>query len=105
MRYLVRKKITKNGIAHLWNGIDTVCRMYSTNGLDQAKYIVVESTDSPICSMCRNANAHSYDSLKAAARSIAYRNKVDIDIAMKWARQGIADGTIVIAKHQIHSGS
>ena len=48
---------------------------------------------------------HEYESLAAAARSIAYKNGVDLDTAMKWARQGIADGTIVIAKHQIHSGS
>ena len=41
---------------------------------------------------------HSYKSLAEAARSIAYRNKVDIDTAMHWARQGVADGTVVIEK-------
>lgn len=40
--------------------------------------------------------AHEYPTLICAARSIAYKNGMPIDVAMLWARQGLADGTIVI---------
>lgn len=48
--YLVRKRKAKT--AHIWTGYDTVCRMYSTNGLRKIAYMVVATSDLPTCSMC-----------------------------------------------------
>lgn len=42
--------------------------------------------------------AHEYPSLACAARSIAYKNGVPLDVAMLWARQAVSDGAIVISK-------
>lgn len=50
--YLVRKN--KPRTAHIWTGFDTVCRMYSTGGMNKKKYHVVEKNDLPICTMCGN---------------------------------------------------
>jgi hypothetical protein len=41
---------------------------------------------------------HTYTSIIEAARSVAYRNKVPLDVAMLWVRQAIASGHIVIIK-------
>ena len=37
-----------------------------------------------------------YETLISAARSIAYKNGVPLDIGMLWARQGVAGGQITI---------
>lgn len=50
--YLVKNKLSK--LAHLWNGKDTWCRLFSTGGLKQENYKVVEQNDLPICTMCDN---------------------------------------------------
>lgn len=52
--YLLRKN---GGVAHYWNGVDTVCKMYSTGGLRKKKYTVCESTlGRKICTMCQVNN-------------------------------------------------
>jgi hypothetical protein len=39
--------------AHLWDGADTVCRMWSTGGLAKRKYSVqAQVLGLPVCSMC-----------------------------------------------------
>jgi len=57
--YLVKKYNPK--VAHIWVGLDTACRMASTNGLNISRYKVVESIVVPtrksylelkVCSMC-----------------------------------------------------
>lgn len=50
--YLIRKN--KARTAHLWDGVDTACRMASTGGLNKNKYRVVGHSDLQICTMCEN---------------------------------------------------
>lgn len=51
--FLVKKKNAK--VAHIWMGFDTACRMHSTGGLRQKRYMVAESSGGlPICTMCDN---------------------------------------------------
>ena len=53
MLYLIRK--TKRSKAHMWNGRDTYCTMYSTGGMNKKKYEVVgETYKQPTCTMCMN---------------------------------------------------
>lgn len=53
--YLIRKKKPKT--YHLWTGVDTECKMYSTGGMKKSKYIVVEShAGFSLCTMCRNVS-------------------------------------------------
>jgi Zn-finger protein len=77
MSYLGRR--TGSGRLHLWTGTDTVCRMYSTGGLNPKKYVVHRDSDHrKICQNClrnkkRNAAKRltvqlgSFDAKKAAA--------------------------------------
>lgn len=52
----------KKGSAHLWDGVDTVCRMYSTGGMSRKKKTVSQSAHGrPICSMCLAANKNRRD--------------------------------------------
>jgi hypothetical protein len=60
-KYLIRapdKKWKRKGwktCAHLWDGADTVCRMWSTGGVSKHKSSVQDSDMGlPICSMCSN---------------------------------------------------
>jgi len=55
MKYLIRLKKNK-ARAHLWNGSDTVCRMWSTGGLRAKKQFVVCDTSEgrKICHMCQS---------------------------------------------------
>jgi thiamine biosynthesis protein ThiC len=50
--FLVRKK--KAVTAHTWTGYDTVCRLYSTGGMNKKRYEVVSKSDLPLCTMCGN---------------------------------------------------
>lgn len=50
--YLIRKKKAKT--AHLWDGEDTVCRMYSTGGLNKRHYKIVYPNELPVCTMCQS---------------------------------------------------
>lgn len=54
MKYLIRLKKGK-ARAHLWNGTDTVCRMWSTGGLKARKQFLVcdTSENRKICHMCQ----------------------------------------------------
>lgn len=47
-KYLVRK----GKRTHLWDGSDTLCRMWSTSGLRQAKYKLSDEPQNKLCSMC-----------------------------------------------------
>lgn len=42
------------GRTHIWDGSDTVCRMWSTGGLKQVKYEFLVSAPTPICKNCLN---------------------------------------------------
>lgn len=47
----------KKGCAHLWDGSDTVCRMYSTGGMSRKKKKVSASAyGRPICLLCLSKN-------------------------------------------------
>ena len=48
--YLIKKIRAKT--KHLWNGLDTFCRLYSTGGMYPEKYGQVPESDLPICTMC-----------------------------------------------------
>lgn len=49
--YLVRKK--KPGVAHIWVGNDTACRMWGTGGIRKEKYQKVADIGAlPVCLMC-----------------------------------------------------
>ena len=63
MRYLIKRgKKAGRKVAHLWDGIDTVCHMASTGGLRRHRYLVAanpyhisphaELTVLPVCMMC-----------------------------------------------------
>ena len=42
-------------VAHIWNGYDTACRMYSTGGITRKKRYHVSETNPglPICGVCK----------------------------------------------------
>lgn len=48
--YLIKKLKAKT--KHLWNGLDTVCRLYSTGGLNPENHVQVPDSDLPLCTMC-----------------------------------------------------
>ena len=49
------KSPKKTGAAHLWDGSDTLCRMFSTGGINAVKYeLSGDAKGRPICTMCRN---------------------------------------------------
>lgn len=54
--FLVRRSGPQ--VAHLWDGLDTVCRMFSTGGMKPSRY---DTTDGPgdlrICAMCAEGGA------------------------------------------------
>ena len=63
MRYLIKRgKKAGRKVAHLWDGIDTVCHMASSGGLQRFRYLVAanpyhisphaELTVLPVCVMC-----------------------------------------------------
>lgn len=55
MNYLISKNRDSKKKVHLWNNEDTYCKMYSTGGLSQKKYIVSDNTENKeICQMCKN---------------------------------------------------
>lgn len=48
----------KKSSAHLWNGVDTVCRLYSTGGMSKKKKQVTTTAHGrPICSLCLSVNS------------------------------------------------
>lgn len=48
----------KHSAAHLWNGTDTVCRMFSTGGMRKKRQQLSASLlGKKICTMCLNVNA------------------------------------------------
>lgn len=52
--YLIRKQLKKKTVAHLWDGLDTECRMASTGGLRMKRYEVYsDPRGREICYMCR----------------------------------------------------
>lgn len=54
MSYLIRNKSSKTR-AHIWDGLDTKCRMWSTGGLISKKgYYISESREGrEVCFMCQ----------------------------------------------------
>lgn len=44
--------VSKTGVAHIWNGKDSLCRMWSTNGLRRDKYEFVKNHNGEICKIC-----------------------------------------------------
>lgn len=53
-KYLIRK-IGAKARAHLWNGEDTACRMWSTGGLKKSRFEVKDEKGAhEICLMCTN---------------------------------------------------
>lgn len=55
--YLVRNagRRAKRSRAHLWDGSDTLCRMWSTGGIKRTSYRVFSEQDGhEICRMCQH---------------------------------------------------
>lgn len=52
--YLISKRKAK--VAHIWTGTDTVCRMFSTGGMNKSKYIQAHASELPICQLCAKQN-------------------------------------------------
>lgn len=52
MRYLIRKNKAKT--KHFWTGLDTLCRLYSTGGMNKHKFDIVDECSLPLCRMCYN---------------------------------------------------
>lgn len=56
MQYLLNR--IKASKAHIWDGEDTVCRMWGTGGLLQSAYEVVSEPGAKgVCSMCQSMHA------------------------------------------------
>lgn len=54
MKYFYNQK-KKSTAAHLWNGNDTYCKMFSTGGLIKGiKKVHDELEDRRVCVMCQN---------------------------------------------------
>ena len=54
MEYLIRDKGAKVK-AHLWNGKDTLCKMYGSGGMNTSKFSLHLGTNGKdICTMCTN---------------------------------------------------
>lgn len=53
--YLIKLRKQK-GRAHIWNGVDTLCRMASTGGLGQKIGYVIrpDAAGRPVCQLCAN---------------------------------------------------
>lgn len=51
MEYLVRKRGT--GKAHYWLGLDTVCKMASSGGLNLKRYKLETYAGRAVCHMCK----------------------------------------------------
>jgi hypothetical protein len=53
--------IKRKSAAHHWDGADTLCRMYSSNGLLKAKQQVTsDPMGKEICLMCQNVKRHQW---------------------------------------------
>lgn len=53
MKYLIKVQGKKQKTAHLWDGTDTLCRMFSTGGLNPSKYEITDHKgERGICFMC-----------------------------------------------------
>lgn len=65
MMWLIRKKLKgKKAVAHVWNGEDTACRLWSTGGIGRSRPYEVQEVrgDHPICHMCKMVSgAHDTD--------------------------------------------
>lgn len=57
MKYLIRTK-GKNKAAHIWTGQDTVCRMWSTGGIDKRRMYDVHDDNKGlrICHICEQVH-------------------------------------------------
>lgn len=51
--YLIRDKGNVKA-AHIWNGSDTLCRMWSTGGMNKSYGIYKTPEGHEICQMCKN---------------------------------------------------
>jgi hypothetical protein len=70
--YLIANK--KARVSHLWNGTDTVCRLFSTGGMKKKGYEVFPETGGlPICSLCENHGKTLPCHVKAKAERQAKR--------------------------------
>lgn len=57
--FLVNLK-KQNSVAHLWNGTDTVCKLYSTGGMSKKKKTVSTTTHGrELCATCLSVNSRS----------------------------------------------
>jgi len=78
MQYLVRSKPLKlrsrgraTNVAHLWDGHDTLCTMWSTGGLKKSSYLVAADPGTArICTMCgEQAAGHVGRAMRQAAEA------------------------------------
>lgn len=59
------------GAAHLFDGKDTLCRMYSTGGLNKKKMVIVDNQeDRELCSMCSNVYRGMVDTAETHANKV-----------------------------------
>ena len=73
--FLLNPKKNKSA-AHVWNGKDTVCKMYQTGGMRKSRYHLSATTmNKPICCMCLNVHAKSKNPVLFVDKE--YLNDVD----------------------------
>lgn len=76
-RYKSKQHKKKQSVAHIWNGVDTLCRMFSTGGFDKSQYVVCDNTqDRGVCQMCGSI---SLTEDKRAAEQSAWRERMARD--------------------------
>ena len=66
--YLISKRKAK--VAHVWTGSDTVCRMFSTGGMNKTKYLQVDASELKICKMCAKQ-----ETAPVAPKVVEYKKK------------------------------
>lgn len=77
--YLIRKGHNPK-VAHIFNGNDTICRMYSTGGMNKSKFKQVIDTSLPICINCQNKISGSLGKNPARFRKFSEK---EVNLAIK----------------------
>lgn len=107
MQYLVAKKSPK--VAHLWHGSDTICRMYSTDGMFHDNYKVVDDKPDKIKTICLNCTRHrdykKYTGKDAALQSVFVKKPQPVVYNLTSALIFKGDANLSLFSYLMEAGS
>ena len=64
------------GRTHIWDGSDTVCRMWSTGGLKQVKYEFLVSAPTSVCQNClHHENYCGHDTTPVTEQQVLFQEE------------------------------